>query len=370
MNELLILENITKYFGKHAAVNSVNLSIADGEFVTILGPSGSGKTTLLRIIAGFERPNYGSICYQGKDIVNTPVNERPFNTVFQDYALFPHMTVFNNIAYGLKVRRFSKSEIIDRVKIALEMVALTDYGERYPDQLSGGQRQRVALARALILQPKLLLLDEPLGALDLALRKKMQVTLKEIQEKVKITFIHVTHDQEEALSISDRIAIINEGAIKQFDNPEQIYKYPQNEFVAKFMGENNLLHGQLSSIGENEVTIKTELGEFKSLNNRLINNLRLNEPVTMVIRPENISVTTTDGNNLNCNFIDAIICRHIFIGAENLLLIKPVKDMSINLMVKIPSSYQNESINRSKVIRVFWEINSSWLIQCERNSID
>ncbi len=367
MNEILTLENITKTFGKQVAVQSVNLSIADGEFVTILGPSGSGKTTLLRLIAGFEQPNTGSICFRGKDIVDTPVNERPFNTVFQDYALFPHMTVFNNIAYGLKVRKVDKAEIKDRVDKALDMVALADFGERYPDQLSGGQRQRVALARALILQPKILLLDEPLGALDLALRKKMQVTLKEIQERVKITFIHVTHDQEEALTISDRIAIISDGVIKQFDKPEKIYQYPQNEFVARFMGENNLIHGTVKYCNGNEIFIETNLGEFKSPKNQLISDLFSGDPITMVVRPENISMATTDQKNYGGNFIDACIDRHIFIGAENILLIRPIKDLTIDIIVKIPSGVKNDTLERGKIIRVFWDSDKCWLIQSERN---
>ena len=225
------------------AVDGVDLDIADGEFLTLLGPSGSGKTTVLRIIAGFERPSAGSVALGGVDVTAKPPYERDVNTVFQDYALFPHLSVADNVAYGLAVRKVGKTERDARVSEALTAVQLPDHGDRRPDQLSGGQRQRVALARALVNRPRVLLLDEPLGALDLKLREQMQSELKALQRQVKITFIFVTHDQEEALTMSDRIAVFNAGRIEQVGAPAELYERPATEFVAGFVGTSNLLRG-------------------------------------------------------------------------------------------------------------------------------
>jgi spermidine/putrescine transport system ATP-binding protein len=327
MKVLLQLEKVTKRFGSVIAVNSVNLRILDGEFIAILGPSGSGKTTILRLIAGFEKPEEGKILFEGSDIAAIPVNERPFNTVFQDYALFPHMTVQKNIGYGLMVKHVDKREIRQRVEETLEMVALPGYGGRYPDQLSGGQRQRVALARALILKPKLLLLDEPLGALDLALRKKMQITLKEIQERVRITFVHVTHDQEEGLSMSDRIAIINDGVIQQVDEPRKIYFYPENLFAARFMGENNLIEGKVKSITSSGVVIDTDVGIFTAGSSSESPRLRVDAPVSMVIRPENILIGAKAENAKNR--INVTVKRRVCIGSEEKLFVSPNSRMGL-----------------------------------------
>jgi putative spermidine/putrescine transport system ATP-binding protein len=239
-------EEVSRYFGEVKAVDHVNLEIRDGEFFSMLGPSGSGKTTCLRMIAGFDRPTAGSIYLYGKDVSNLPPYERDVNTVFQDYALFPHMTIEDNIAYGLMVRSVPKIERYKLVEEMLDLVRLPGFGRRKPSQLSGGQRQRVALARALINHPKVLLLDEPLGALDLKLRQQMQVELKAIQERVGITFIFVTHDQEEALTMSDRIAVFNEGRIQQVGTPSEIYEHPASTFVAGFVGTSNLVSGEIA----------------------------------------------------------------------------------------------------------------------------
>jgi putative spermidine/putrescine transport system ATP-binding protein len=224
-----------------AAVDGVDLEIARGEFFTMLGPSGSGKTTTLRLIAGFERPDEGRVELRGRDVTADPPYARDVNTVFQDYALFPHMTVADNIAYGLKVKGVRRPERKERVEDALRMVRMTGFGGRKPAQLSGGQRQRVALARAIVNRPKVLLLDEPLGALDLKLRQEMQIELKRIQREVGITFIYVTHDQEEALTMSDRLAVFNHGRIEQLDAPAEVYEHPGSEFIAGFVGVSNLL---------------------------------------------------------------------------------------------------------------------------------
>ena len=241
---LIEIRNLAKSFGAVKAVDGVDLDINPGEFLTLLGPSGSGKTTVLRMIAGFETPDSGSVKLNGKDITYLPPYERDVNTVFQDYALFPHMDVISNIEYGLRVKGVEKKERREKALKALDQVRLSGYENRKPNQLSGGQRQRVALARALVNRPSVLLLDEPLGALDLKLRQQMQIELKELQREVGITFIFVTHDQEEALTMSDRIAVFDKGKIQQLDKPSTIYERPSNEFVAGFVGISNLISGK------------------------------------------------------------------------------------------------------------------------------
>ena len=232
---------LTKRYGDVVAVDAIDLEIAEGEFFTMLGPSGSGKTTTLRMIAGFEIPDEGTIELAGVDVSKLPPYDRPVNTVFQDYALFPHMTVKQNVEYGLMVKKVKKGDRKERAQEALEMVRLGEHGGRKPSQLSGGQRQRVALARAIVNQPKVLLLDEPLGALDLKLRQEMQIELKFIQREVGITFVYVTHDQEEALTMSDRLAVFNQGRIEQVGPPAEVYEHPQSEFIAGFVGVSNVI---------------------------------------------------------------------------------------------------------------------------------
>ena len=236
---IVSIKGLSRSFGDVRAVAGVDLDIYEGEFITLLGPSGSGKTTVLRMIAGFEKPDSGTIDLAGKDVSQLPPYERDVNTVFQDYALFPHMNVISNIEYGLKVKGIAKQECNARALEALKQVRLEGYGERKPSQLSGGQRQRVALARALVNRPSVLLLDEPLGALDLKLREQMQIELKELQREVGITFIFVTHDQEEALTMSDRIAVFNNGKIEQLGTPREIYENPVSSFVSEFVGQTN-----------------------------------------------------------------------------------------------------------------------------------
>jgi len=240
------LRGVTKRFGDVTAVAGVDLDIAEGEFFSMLGPSGSGKTTMLRMIAGFELPTDGTVLLKGRDVTRLPPFDRDVNTVFQDYALFPHMSVAENIAYGLRVRRVPRAERTQRVEAALASVRLDDFGARRPHQLSGGQRQRVALARALVNRPAVLLLDEPLGALDLKLREEMQVELKAIQQQVGITFIFVTHDQQEALTMSDRIAVFADGRIEQVGSPTEIYERPRTRFVASFVGTSNVLTPEIA----------------------------------------------------------------------------------------------------------------------------
>ena len=253
------IRNLSRSFGNVKAVDGVDLDIFSGEFLTLLGPSGSGKTTVLRMIAGFEKPDSGSIHLGGKDVAQLPPYERDVNTVFQDYALFPHMDVLSNIEYGLRVQGIEKGQRKSRAERALAQVRLEGFGDRKPAQLSGGQRQRVALARALVNKPSVLLLDEPLGALDLKLREQMQIELKELQREVGITFVFVTHDQEEALTMSDRIAVFNQGKIEQLGTPREIYESPGTPFVSEFVGQTNRisLAGRQVNLRPEFITIST-----------------------------------------------------------------------------------------------------------------
>lgn len=243
MTKLIQIDNLTKEFDGQVILKGIHLDINEKEFVTLLGPSGCGKTTTLRIMGGFDEANSGTVLFNGKDISKLPPHKRQVNTVFQKYALFPHMNVFDNIAFGLKIKKLDKNVIKEKVEKMLSLVGLEGYGRRSINQLSGGQQQRVAIARALVNEPKVLLLDEPLGALDLKLRKSMQIELKNIQKEVGITFIYVTHDQEEALTMSDTIVVMNEGNIQQIGTPIDIYNEPENRFVAQFIGESNIIEG-------------------------------------------------------------------------------------------------------------------------------
>jgi spermidine/putrescine transport system ATP-binding protein len=281
------LRNVTKQFGEVTAVKDITLNIAHGEFFSLLGPSGCGKTTTLRMIAGFEQPTVGEIFIKAQPVAGIPAYKRPVNTVFQNYALFPHMTVAENIAFGLQMKKVPKDEIKRRVAESLDLVQLPDMGDRRPKQLSGGQQQRVALARALINRPQVLLLDEPLGALDLKLRKAMQLELKQIQNEVGITFIYVTHDQEEALTMSDRIAVMDQGVVQQVGMPREIYEHPQNRFVADFIGETNFLHGTVARV-DDFVTIQVnELSMAGTADGR---SLQPGQAISLAIRPEKINL--------------------------------------------------------------------------------
>ena len=276
------VEHVSKFFGDKAVLNDVNLSVRKGEFVTILGPSGYGKTTLLRLIAGFQTASEGVITIAGKDITQTPPHKRPVNTVFQKYALFPHLNVFNNIAFGLKLKKLPGATIEKKVKQALRMVGMTDYEDRDVDSLSGGQQQRVAIARAIVNEPEVLLLDEPLAALDLKMRKDMQMELKEMHQKLGITFVYVTHDQEEALTLSDTIVVMSEGRIQQIGVPTDIYNEPINSFVADFIGESNILNGVM--IKDKAVTFCGH--EFECVDTGFGEQMQ----VDVVIRPEDIYI--------------------------------------------------------------------------------
>ncbi len=286
------LERVSKLFGDAAAVDDLSLDIEEGEFFSMLGPSGCGKTTTLRMIGGFEEPSLGTVYLGGRDVTDLPPYKRDVNTVFQSYALFPHLDVSENVAFGLRRKKVAKDEIASRVKEAMQLVDLKGFETRKPREMSGGQQQRVALARALVNRPKVLLLDEPLGALDLKLRKQMQLELKTIQQEVGITFIYVTHDQEEAMTMSDRLAVMRHGKIEQLGEPEQVYESPATEFVAGFLGASNLLDGEI--VGENGTTqVRLTTGEMIDLPTQRVPH-EVDKSVRIGVRPEKISISPAD----------------------------------------------------------------------------
>jgi len=285
-NSIIQLKDISKDYDDTNVLNNINLDIKKNEFLTLLGPSGCGKTTTLRIIGGFETPTKGDVLFEDKIINEIPPYKRQINTVFQKYALFPHMSIFENIAFGLKIKKLSKKEIKKRVERMLELVNLKGYGKRNIDSLSGGQQQRVAIARALVNEPKVLLLDEPLGALDLKLRKEMQIELKNMQQKVGITFIYVTHDQEEALTMSDMVVVMDNGEIQQMGTPVDIYNEPKNRFVANFIGQSNIVDG---------VMLDDYLVEFSQRKFKCVDKgFSKNEDIDVVIRPEDINIVSKE----------------------------------------------------------------------------
>ena len=283
---LIELNGITKTFGDTKALDNVSLYIRKREFITLLGPSGCGKTTMLRIIGGFEYPDEGQVLFEGRDIAAVPPYKRRVNTVFQKYALFPHLNVFDNIAFGLRLKKMPKAEIAERVHRMLKLVNLEGFEKRSVDAMSGGQQQRIAIARALVNEPEVLLLDEPLGALDLKLRKEMQIELKQMQQQLGITFVYVTHDQEEALTMSDTIAVMQGGRIQQIGDPKRIYDEPKNAFVAAFIGESNILHGTM---------IEDDLVEMCGRQFECVDEgFGHNTPVDVVVRPEDVMVVGED----------------------------------------------------------------------------
>lgn len=305
---LLILTGLSKAYGSNVVLKKFDLTIYDGEFFTLLGPSGCGKTTVLRMIAGLESADVGEIRLAGEEISQLPAEQRPVNTVFQSYALFPHMSVFDNVAFGLKMSGVAKHEITPRVTEALEMVRLGDFANRKPAQLSGGQQQRVAIARAVVNRPKLLLLDESLSALDYKLRQQMQLELKRLQRKLGITFVYVTHDQEEALSMSDRVVVMNKGIVQQLGTPREIYENPANLFVAKFIGEINQLDGEIVAVdGNKEYEVKVEGLQWTL---RTEHNFKVGDRVNVLLRPEDVRVEYSDDPHLTQVLMGTVIERN------------------------------------------------------------
>lgn len=358
---IIEVKGVSKFFGEKTALDNINLSIKKGEFVTILGPSGCGKTTLLRLIAGFQTASEGVIRIAGEEITKTPPHKRPVNTVFQKYALFPHLNVYDNIAFGLKLKKMPKDTVLKKVKAALKMVGMTDYEYRDVNSLSGGQQQRVAIARAIVNEPEVLLLDEPLAALDLKMRKDMQMELKEMHKTLGITFVYVTHDQEEALTLSDTIVVMSEGRIQQIGTPTDIYNEPINSFVADFIGESNILNG---------VMVKDKLVHFCDRDFECVDEgFGENTPVDVVIRPEDLYIFPVSdmaqlrGTVQSCIFKGVhyemvVLCHgyefvvqdyHAFeAGTEVGMLVKPF-DIHIMKKERICNTFEGKLIDETHV---------------------
>lgn len=358
---IIEVKGVSKFFGEKTALDNINLSIKKGEFVTILGPSGCGKTTLLRLIAGFQTASEGVIRIAGEEITQTPPHKRPVNTVFQKYALFPHLNVYDNIAFGLKLKKMPKDTVLKKVKAALKMVGMTDYEYRGVNSLSGGQQQRVAIARAIVNEPEVLLLDEPLAALDLKMRKDMQMELKEMHKTLGITFVYVTHDQEEALTLSDTIVVMSEGRIQQIGTPTDIYNEPINSFVADFIGESNILNG---------VMVKDKLVHFCDRDFECVDEgFGENTSVDVVIRPEDLYIFPVSdmaqlrGTVQSCIFKGVhyemvVLCHgyefvvqdyHAFeAGTEVGMLVKPF-DIHIMKKERICNTFEGKLINETHV---------------------
>ena len=303
-DKLIELKNIVKNFGKNEIIKDISLDIMDGEFLTLLGPSGCGKTTILRMLAGFETPTGGDILLDGQNLVPVPANKRQINTVFQSYALFPHMTVRDNIVYGMKMRKMPAAQIKERVDEMLELTQLESLANRKPSQLSGGQQQRVAIARSLVNRPRVLLLDEPLGALDLQLRKSMQLELKRLQRKLGTTYVYVTHDQEEAMTMSDRVVVMYRGKIEQCGTPTEIYNHPASEFVSQFLGEANLFHGDYREKDDGAEFVIDDV-PYKVIRQDEI-------PSVIAVRPEQLKLTLGQGNGLHAQVTESVFMGNIY----------------------------------------------------------
>jgi spermidine/putrescine transport system ATP-binding protein len=357
------LRDVVKRFGDVVAVDCVSLRIRDGEFFSLLGPSGCGKTTTLRMIAGFEQPTEGEVFIASKPVAGVPAFERDTNMVFQNYALFPHMTVAQNVAFGLEMKRVLRTEINRRISEALEMVRLPGMEDRRPDQLSGGQQQRVALARALVNRPAVLLLDEPLGALDLKLRKEMQLELKDLQDRVGITFVYVTHDQEEALTMSDRIAVMHQGRVLQIGTPTEIYERPNCRFVADFIGETNFLEGQVVAQENGHITVmirpdvkvRVLVGEADITDSQ----------VTVAIRPEKLRLLSEPLPSAE-NCLPGVIQEVVYIGTDTHFQISLCEGLTIRVRQQNRISTPDRraySGDRGDKVYVAWAPESTLLLQ-------
>ncbi|WP_315068800.1 ABC transporter ATP-binding protein [uncultured Clostridium sp.] len=353
MSEVIVkIDNINKKYGDNYVVKDLAIDIRKGEFLTMLGPSGCGKTTTLRMIAGFETPTSGNIYIEGEEIQNTEAYDREVNTVFQNYALFPHMTIYDNLAFGLSIKKVNKKEIKKRVIEMLELVQLVGFENRKPDQLSGGQKQRVAIGRALINRPKVLLLDEPLGALDLKLRKQMQFELKRLQRKLGITFIYVTHDQEEALTMSDRIAIMSGGNLEQIGTPKEIYEKPKSKFVADFIGESNLFYGVAKKKEENVLEVKVESGNVSTLGSQINDN----EIIYVLVRPENIKLSKAPIDSFT---LVGKVKEHVYIGNVN----KTIILLPTGMEVKMNTNPKIGLLPVDSEVYIYWEKEDAVVIK-------
>lgn len=353
MNSSIVsLKNVEKWFGENHVVKNMNLEIQEGEFLTLLGPSGCGKTTTLRMIAGFEDASSGTIEVQGVRVEEMEPFQRDVNTVFQNYSLFPHMTVFENVAYGPSIKKIPKEQIKKSVSEMLELVQMSGYESRKPDELSGGQKQRVAIARALINQPRVLLLDEPLGALDMKLRRQMQIELKRLQKKLGITFVYVTHDQEEAMTMSDRIAVMSDGLILQIDNPVEIYEKPKSRFVADFIGESNIFEGKIKTMEDGILHAECKQGDCLLYGK----GFEAGEDIFISVRPEYLMLSKEkqEGFSLKAKIID-----YVFMGT----LVKAILLTEDGKEIKYSRFEKNQSLDIGDEVYLYWDYDKGVAIK-------
>ena len=374
----VVIKGVSKSFGDFLALNTVSLEIKKGEFFSLLGPSGCGKTTLLRIIAGFESPNTGIVAIDGADVLPLPPNRRQVNTIFQNYALFPHLTVFENVAFPLRIRRLSKSNIGPRVYEYLKLVQLEGHAYKKPNQLSGGQKQRVAIARALINEPRVLLLDEPLSALDAKLRQHMLIELDQIHDKIGITFIYVTHDQQEALSVSDRLAVMDQGNVLQIGTPHEIYESPATDFAARFIGETNLFDASVLTVekinpppatGETEYMTELDIPDLGRIKVTTVDEVRPGQRVSFTIRPEKIVISKDRPatKREDINLFHGTVDEPIYSGFQTKFYVK-VLEKNIIRVIKQHANYSDEGPDIVWKDEVFlsWSANDGYIVEVKK----
>ena len=366
----MVIEGVSKSFGGFMALNNVSLEIKKGEFFSLLGPSGCGKTTLLRIIAGFEYPDCGIVTFDGYNVLPLPPNRRHANTVFQSYALFPHLSVFENVAFSMRLKNMPKSEVEARVNENLRLVQLESHANKKPNQLSGGQKQRVAIARALINEPRVLLLDEPLSALDAKLRQHMLIELDEIHDKIGITFIYITHDQQEALSVSDHIAVMDQGNVLQVGTPHDIYESPATDFVARFIGETNLYDGrvinvELMSRPETEYMAELDIAELGRIKVTTVDEVKAGQRVSFTVRPEKVMISTEKpaSTREDINYVQGIVDEPIYSGFQTKFYVK-VNDSAMIRVIKQHANYSDEGpdIIWKDSVYLSWSADDGYII--------
>lgn len=349
----IAVSSLKKKYGALTVIEDLNLDIKKGEFISLLGPSGSGKTTLLMILAGFEKATSGSVSLDGTHIENLPPHKRGLGVVFQNYALFPHMTVAENIAFPLKMRRYSRSIIKQKVQKALDMVQLSDYGKRRPTEMSGGQQQRIALARALVFEPRVILMDEPFGALDKQLREQMQLDIRDMHKRLGLTVVFVTHDQSEALTMSDRIAVFNKGNIEQIGTPLEIYEKPKTDFVAQFIGETNLIKGIVASIDDNFIRMKINDTELKVTK---INSVKLGEEIAISLRPE--WITLSKSPLANDNMLPGKVRDTVYRGEHTRIDV----DTEIGKVIVRSDRMNSNFVSNNRLI-INFNANDCWIVK-------
>jgi spermidine/putrescine transport system ATP-binding protein len=380
----VIIRDVSKSFGDFRVLNNINLTIHKGEFFSLLGPSGCGKTTLLRIIAGFESPDFGVVMFDDKDVLSDPPNRRQSNTVFQNYALFPHLTVYENVAFPLRIKKSPKENIEPKVKEYLKLVQLEGHAQKKPNQLSGGQKQRVAIARALINEPRVLLLDEPLSALDAKLRQHMLIELDQIHDKIGITFIYVTHDQTEALSVSDRIAVMNSGDVLQVGTPYEIYESPSTDFVARFIGETNLFDGAAASVtkldkpdknGDIEYMVELDIPALGMVKVTTVDVVEVGQTVSFTVRPEKIVISTDKppSKREDINLFQGVVDEPIYSGFQTKFYVKVTRPSasaagSLIRAIKQHSKYSDEGpdIEWKDSVYLSWSAADGYIVEVKK----